>query len=196
MTITSYKSVGSSVALYYIATHLLTHKILYPIMKLATILAAIITVTFASCGGGTEGTPVSKTGKSGSKEGLTFKVGEEVKLGDYVIKVNKMEDYTPSDEMFSAKKGMKMVVLEVEYSNATTDKQINANPFDWSASDNKGYSYDIGSSSDTKEPSLNDKTINPGGKVKGWLTFEIPKDSKLTKAQFTPGIIDNVEIEL
>jgi hypothetical protein len=165
-------------------------------MKPTTLLAGIIAITLASCGSGTEGTEITKTGTSKSKEGLSFKAGEEVKLGDYVIKVNKIQDYTPSDEMFVAKDGMKMVVIEVEYSNPTSDKQIHANPTDWSVSDNQGYSYDYGSSADTKEPALNDKTLNPGGKVKGWLTFEIPKANKLTKAQFTPGLTDNIEIEL
>jgi Domain of unknown function (DUF4352) len=171
-------------------------------MKITAFIACLVTIVLASCGEATEGTTVTKTGSTVSdnqateqKKGLNFKVGEEVKLGDYVIKVNKIDDYKPSDEMMAAKAGMKMVVVEVEYSNTTTDKQINANPTDWSVSDNEGYSYDYGSSSDTKEPSLNDKTLNPGGKVKGWLTFEIPKANKLVKAQFRPGLTDNIEFE-
>jgi hypothetical protein len=172
-------------------------------MKKTTLLTFIIAAIFASCGTGTEGNPITKTGtkisddqtSSEKKKGLNFKVGEEVQLGDYVIKVNKMEDYTPSDNMLAPKDGMKMVVIEVEYKNATTDKQLSANPLDWSASDNEGYSYDYGNSTDTKEPSLNDKTLNPGGKVKGWLTFEIPKANKLVKAQFKPRFTDNVEFE-
>jgi hypothetical protein len=172
-------------------------------MKLTSLLAGIIALTFISCGSGTEGTQIAQTGtttskdESGSeKKGLNFKLGEEVKLGDYVIKVNKIQDYTPADDMFQAKAGMKMVVIEVEYANSTSDKQITANPYDWSVSDSEGFSYDYGSSSDDKEPSLNDKTLNPGGKVKGWITFEIPKANKLTKAQFKPGLTDNIEFEL
>ena len=60
-------------------------------MKFTPLLIGVVSITLASCGSGTHGTEIAETGTSTStsKKGLSFKLGEEVKLGDYVIKVNK-----------------------------------------------------------------------------------------------------------
>jgi len=172
-------------------------------MKQPTIIIAATALLFASCGDGTEGTPVEKTGTTVNnstatttekKQGLNFKTGEDVKLGDFVIKVNKVQDFTSNDEFMQPEKDMKLVAIEVEYNNPTGDKQLNSNPFDWSVSDNEGYSYEYDAMM-AKEPILDGKTLNPGGKVKGWLTFKIPKANRLTKAQFKPDFIDNANVE-
>jgi hypothetical protein len=169
-------------------------------MKQTTIIIAAASLLLISCGSGTEGTPVEKTGttvnKEEKKQGLNFKVDEDVKLGDFMVKVNKVEEFKSNDEFMQPEKDMKLIAIEVEYSNPTTDKQINSNPFDWSASDNEGYSYEYDPMM-AKEPMLDGKTLNPGGKVKGWLTFKIPKANQLTKAQFKPGIMvmDNANVE-
>ena len=46
-----------------------------------------------------------------------------------------------------------------------------------------------------KEPQLRMTTINPGGRIRGWITFEIPEQSKPNKAQFQPNIMDNANVE-
>lgn len=160
------------------------------------------TILFTSCGQ-TKGNKIEETGtktednkstKEQPKQGPSFKQGEEVKLGDFIIKVNKVTDFKSDNDFMKPKEGMKLVAVEVEYNNPTTDKQLNANPMDWTAFDNEGYSSDFGMT-ESKEPALHASTLNPGGKVKGWVTFEITKTNKLTKVQFKPGFLGNSNVE-
>ena len=51
-----------------------------------------------------------------------FKTGEDVKPGDFVIKVNRVQDFTSNDEFMQPEKDMKLVAIEVEYNNPTGDK--------------------------------------------------------------------------
>lgn len=128
----------------------------------------------------------------------TFVIGDTIELGDYVIKVTKFENpYIESNEFSQPETGNKFVAIEVEYQNNTYDKTISYNLFDWTVSDQEGYAYDSTFLA-TKTPDLSSGDLNPGGKVKGWVTFEVLESSTKFKAKFTPSFWDNdnVEIEL
>lgn len=168
-------------------------------MKHKTTLALFIIVLFISCGPHGqkiqyEGEVDTIAGKNNSIN-TNFKLGQDIKLGDFVVKVNKVTDYKCDNEISAPKEGNKLIAIEVEYYNPTTDKQINVNCWDWKVIDNENYSYDTGFL-EPKEPYINTGTINPGGKLKGWITFEIPKTSIPKKVQFKPDLIDNANIEI
>jgi len=59
----------------------------------------------------------------------------------------------------------------------------------------EGYNFETTYSTD-KKPRLSSGTLNPGGKVRGWLTFEVPENSKQFKLQFTPNFWDNDNLEV
>lgn len=127
-----------------------------------------------------------------------FKIGDEIKLGDYVISVVNIQDpYKSTNQYMEPKQGNRLISVEVIYVNNSGDKTIDYNPFDWKIFDNQGYNFETGFT-DSKEPSLNSGTLNPGGKVRGWITFEVPNGSKEFKVQFTPSFFgnDNLEVQL
>lgn len=166
-------------------------------------IAALI-VTISSCGGAegtkidTAGEKVASTEKSKSREDLSFKINDVIKLGDYVITVTKFIDNAPAPDEFSKpEKGKKFVSVEVLYENRTGDEQLNYNPFDWKLFDSDSYSYDMDINS-PKEPTLQAGTINPGQKARGWVNFQTPLESRKFKLQFTPNWLsdDNVEVVL
>jgi len=131
---------------------------------------------------------------------VTFNINEEIQIGDYIIQVSKILDpYNPKDVVYSPEKGNKFVAIEVIYkNNSTSPFEYNA-VIDWKLIDSEGYTYDFGLLPGGKEPLISYGTINPNGKVKGWLTFETLKESQNFSLQFDPlnqYTISNVEIKL
>jgi hypothetical protein len=101
----------------------------------------------------------------------------------FVIKVNKLTDFKYREPMDPPKAGNKFVSIEVEYLNPT-EKPIECNMGDWKLLDQDGYAYDV--SPNYKQPELPFTAINPGMRVKGWITFEVQKTATKFKAQFQP----------
>ncbi len=136
--------------------------------------------------------------KTVQKEKETFKLGDAIKLGDYVVTATKLEDpFKSKNQYLGPKAGNRLVAVEVLYENNTADKSLNYNPFDWKLSDSDGYKYDMGIT-DSREPRLSSGTLNPAGKVRGWITFEVPVAAKEFKLQFAPSMLsnDNAEVQL
>lgn len=139
----------------------------------------------------TSHSPVTKISTSKSVE---FNLKNEVKLGDFVIKVNKIVDFKASEPMNSAKPGYKFVSIEVEYLNPTTDRQIECNLGDWKLYDQEDYAYDF--AANYKQPELPFTVINPGKHVKGWVTFEVQQSSQKFKVQFKPDPYNDANVEI
>ncbi len=171
-----------------------------------TLSALILVVSFLSGCTGSSGTSqgtqpekiettANKT-EADKKEKQDFKLGETVKLGDYIVSANKLENpYLEKNEFSQPAEGNKLVAVEVAYQNNTDDKTISYNPLDWNLFDGEGYSYEVSFMS-SKEPSLNSGDLNPGSKVKGWITFEVQENSKDFKLQFVPNFWDNDNVEI
>lgn len=136
---------------------------------------------------------IEKTAPAVEKQIMMHKPGEEVIFGDFVVKINKVQDFETTNEFSKLADDMQLIAMEVEYNNRS-GKIINSNPLDWSASDNEGFSYRYDLMM-AKEPLLNRKIISPGGKVKGWITFQIPKTNKLKSMQFQPDLLENANVE-
>lgn len=173
-----------------------------------TLLTLTITTSVLVACNGAEGTKVEQTGEKVSKsngeksddngkKGLSFKINEAVKLGDYVITVTKFVDNVPAPDEFSApQSGKKFVAIEVLYENRTNDKQIDAGPADWKLIDGDSYSYDADIMEEAKTPGLSFGTVNPGQKSKGWITFQATKEAKNFKVQFIPDVFENENVEI
>jgi predicted small lipoprotein YifL len=165
---------------------------------------AACVVTLASCGA--DGTKISDSGEkvagssasSAETKTKSFRKGDVIQLGDYVITVTKIVDPAPAtDEFMKPDAGKKFVAIEVLYENRTSDKTLDYNPYDWKITDSESYTYDpdaIGG----KSPTLEMGTINPGQKTRGWLNFQTPRDAQSFKAQFQPNWLsnENVLVEL
>ncbi len=144
--------------------------------------------------------PSSTQNDSPKKEvkSLTFKLTQDVQFGNYIIKINSGVFFKSDNEFWGADQGNVLYAIDVEYKNTTVDQQFSSNPFHWTLFDVNGYSYSCAIMVAGKKPKLETTTINPGGKVRGWVTFEIPNTATPYKVQFKPSLTDysNVEIIL
>lgn len=127
--------------------------------------------------------PLPKADTANSNSQAEAKTSE-AKFGDRVditqgwfLTVETPEGYKAADSYSTPKEGNKFVSVKITYEN-TTDKLNSYSTFNFKLKDNKSFSY-----SETyggKKPNLESGDLESKGKVTGYLTFEIPKDSEPT----------------
>lgn len=119
-----------------------------------------------------------------SSETSIFSIKDQIKLGDYVLTVNSVEDCVESNPFLQPESGNKYVVVDITQENkGSTPRSYNLWYFD--LQDNEGYSYGTAMAS-CKEPSFSSGTLQPEMKTRGYITFQIPEENQPTKLIFTP----------
>jgi len=109
-----------------------------------------------------------------SQQTQTFKVGEKIKLGDYYLTVNGFEDYIEENPFGQPKEGNKLFAVDVTVENNGTEPK-SYNELDFEIQDSTSYIYT--SSIASKEPTLHSGDLQSSRNVRGWITFEIPKNT-------------------
>lgn len=122
----------------------------------------------------------------------SFKIGDNVKLGDYILVVKAAEDCVPTNQFTKAANGKKFVSIDISQEND------GAQPVDYNVFDYKLQTADDFTYSPTfmacKDPGFASGTLQKGQKTRGYLTFEIPKDSTQSKLFFTPNMFSTEQI--
>ena len=102
---------------------------------------------------------------------VTGAVGQVLHLNGVDVTVVSVDpNYKAANQFITPKPGNRFVVVEVLY-QGTGSERIAYNEFDWSMSDGQGFSYQP--SFADKEPQLHSGQLDPGGKARGFITFEI-----------------------
>lgn len=94
--------------------------------------------------------------------------------GGWFLTVNEPVDYVSDNQFEQPKEGNKFVAVESEYENTTT-KTDSFSISNLQLKDNENHSYSYTYTS--KDPQLNSGDLEAGGKIKGFITFEILKSS-------------------
>lgn len=113
----------------------------------------------------------------------TFKVGDKIKLGDYYLTVNGFEDYVDENPFIQPEEGNKFFIVDVTIENNGAEPK-SYNELDFEIQDSVSYIYD--SYLSLKEPSLQSGDLQPGRNVRGWITFEIPKNAQGLELIYQP----------
>jgi len=117
-------------------------------------------------------------------ETKTFSVGEQVKLGDYILTVNSVKSCVSENEFMQPKTGNKFIVADISQENAGSIAR-DYNLWYFTLQDNKDYSYQTALAA-CKEPDFGFGTLQPRMKTRGYITFEIPEENQPIKLIFTP----------
>lgn len=116
----------------------------------------------------------NSTSTSTSKLG---KVGETIALNGYTLTINKVEkseNFDPSSTFGKAKDGNMFLAVDITI-GSNKAKGVSSNGLYASLKDSQGYKYDLAIFG-AKDPSLaGENDIPVGDKVRGWVTFEVPK---------------------
>jgi hypothetical protein len=120
---------------------------------------------------------VAASETAASERASSYGVGDRVRLGDEeFFGVTDVDPNVKGDGFLKPDDGMKWVSALVEIEGINPDGAT-YNPFYFTVRDGEGFEYDV--SIFGKEPSLQSSNeLQPGQKVKGWVTFEVPTDAK------------------
>ncbi|MDD3647551.1 MAG: DUF4352 domain-containing protein [Candidatus Dojkabacteria bacterium] len=156
------------------------------------------TVIVGDTNNANEPTKVGDSNSSSQQQGeKEFKIGDKVKLGDIQLEVKEFDANVISDnEYIQPSEGMKYVAVDVKVTYLGGGSE-SVDSYDFSLSDEEGYSYDY-SWYDLKSPKLESKTLSKDMIVRGWLTFEVSKNSKKLTISYKPNMFldDSIEVEL
>ncbi len=145
---------------------------------------AVALALVATIGSGSSNEPAKVGDASGSSAtekapvaAKTFKVGDKVKLGDYVFVVHKLTDpVKPTNEFLKPPAGKRWISVDAEVTNnAKTPQSVSSIIcFDLRDSQKKKYSITVTGES----TSSLDGEVAAGDSLRGDLEFEVPKAAK------------------
>lgn len=122
----------------------------------------------------------------------TFKLGDKVQLGDYVLVVNEAKSCSSSNQFMQPKSGNKFIAVDITQENQGVDPR-NYNVWDYKLQDSQDFTYQTAMAS-CREPAFSSGTLQKGQKTRGFITFEIPKENTATKLIFTPSWLSTEQI--
>lgn len=129
-----------------------------------------------------EGTGVTE---DSSSQTLTVKFGERASIGEgWFLTVSEPTLYQPSaDSFLTPKDGYKFIAIEVVYENTSnTTDYFSLSNLKLKDTEDRAYSeYGFGG----REPQLESSGLEAGGRVKGFVTFEIPQDTREKSVVYT-----------
>ncbi|HUV46819.1 MAG TPA: DUF4352 domain-containing protein [Candidatus Bathyarchaeia archaeon] len=117
------------------------------------------------------------------KEVTIFKIGEEIDAGDYFITV---KGARKSSGTIVPKAGNTYLLVDVLVENKTDEEKAVSSMLSSSVKDEEGVKYTITIGADNKG-SLDGKLL-PNDKLRGEVTFEVPKEATGFKYYFETGV--------
>ncbi len=103
----------------------------------------------------------------------TFKVGDQVKLGDWTVVVNGVTDpYTPSDSFDAPDPGKRDVVVDATVTNGSSSSQTVSSIACFTLQDSTAQEYD--ETIVTGVAKSPDGEVGPGQSVRGSIAYQVP----------------------
>jgi len=160
------------------------------------ILISLIVLSFIftlGCAGNTQPKSVTEPNEpEESPQTKIFEIGQAVQFGDYRLTVMDFNGAVKSDnEYLQPKENNKFVGVEVLIEN-TGKEPKSFNELDFTIQDKNAYTYQ--STYSIMEPSLGSGDLQPGRKVRGCITFEIPENDSGLELIYQPDWLDTGQV--
>ena len=119
----------------------------------------------------------------------TFKLGDIVDIGSFILVVNGVESSSGSDFVKPAE-GNEFVVVDLSLENKLDESVVVSSLIQMSLKDATGQKYDVNIlASAAGGASTPDGELAPGEKLRGQVAFEVPSDAEALVFVFDPSII-------
>ena len=119
----------------------------------------------------------------------TFKPGDVVDIGDFILVVNSVETSSGSDFVKPAE-GNEFVIVDLTVENKLDESVVVSSLLQMSLKDATGQKYDVNILASTAGgASTLDGELAPGEKLRGQVGFEVPSDAEGLVFVFDPNII-------
>lgn len=126
-----------------------------------------------------------------------YVIGDRIQLGEEeYFGVAEVDLAVPGTDFIQPDPGNKWIAALVEIEGINPDGAT-YNPFFFKVRDEQGFEYDA-SLFGGKEPALQSSNeLQPGTKIKGWVTFEVPETATTFALVYAPGFFtEPVEVAL
>lgn len=144
------------------------------------------------------GTKVSNTNdtNSSSEEKTDFKIGDTIAFDDKKVIVQSAErNWNTGNEYIKPDTGKEYVKVEVSIENDSSN-EVSYNTFDWKIQDSNGTITDIDSNTFTIDGSLGSGDLATGGKVSGFIVFEVPSGDTNLTLRYEPSFWSDKKLEI
>jgi hypothetical protein len=112
------------------------------------------------------------------------KLNEGVSLTEgWTLTIFTIEDYQSNSEWEKPASGNKFVAIDVQYENNSSSPG-DYSSYNFSLKDASGHTYQE-STNGTKQPSLSSNTLPAKQKARGFVTFEVPSNEKITQINYS-----------
>lgn len=139
----------------------------------------------------------SSSGSSEQKtEQTTFKPGDTITFDGKKVTVAAPErNWSTGNQFIKPDSGNEFIKLQVTIENSSTN-EVMYNTFDWKLQDSKGVIKDVATVAYGIEGALSSGELAPGGKVAGFLVFEVPAGDAGLTLRYNPSFWSDKKIEV
>lgn len=129
-------------------------------------------------------------------EQTTFKPGDVIEFDGKKVTVAAPErNWDTGNQFMKPESGNEFVKVQVTIEN-NSNTEAPYNSFDWKLQDSKGVIKDVASVAYGIDGALNSGDLAPGGKVEGFLVFEVPEGDTGLTLRYSPSFWSDKKVEI
>lgn len=143
-----------------------------------------------------DGASSNSSSSEQKKEQATFKTGDVIEFdGKKVTVATPERNWDTGNQFMKPESGNEFVKVQVTIEN-NSNTEASYNTFDWKLQDSKGVIKDVASIAYGIDGALNSGDLAPGGKVAGFLVFEVPTGDTGLTLRYNPSFWSDKKIEI
>ncbi len=133
---------------------------------------------------------------SRESEQTTFKAGDVIAFDDKKVTVAAPErNWDSGNQYIKPDSGNEFIKVQVAIEN-DSKSQASYNTFDWKLQDSQGVIKDVDATAYTVDGALNSGQLATGGKVSGFLIFQVPAGDAGLTLQYSPSFWTDKKVEI
>lgn len=163
---------------------------------LGAIILLVIIVAVASPKDEPSKVSDSKNQSSTSQQQTTFNPGDVIAFDGKEVTVSPAErNWNSGNQFITPNSGNEFVKVQVTIENKSSS-EASYNTFDWKIRNSNGVIKDVSSTTYSIDNGLESGELAMGGKVSGFLVFEVPEGDQGLVLQYSPSFWSDKKIEI
>ena len=132
----------------------------------------------------TDGTATVTPADGAAEPNAKPRIGDTSEIKGSKYTVNEVRDNLPASRIGGPKPGMRWMAVDITQESVSSNEPFNL--FYLSVQDAKAFRYSPGLVFEAPEPGFSSGELQPGEKVRGWVSFEIPIDAEIVAVLAQP----------
>lgn len=160
-------------------------------------MAVLISGALAACGGEGEGGGLNEKPLPTSKSPTVTVVSPEdinqkTLNSGFSLKATAVEDPAKPASGYEAKPDTRLMAVQVELENVSSDDSMTVDVANAVVTDDKGIDYPA--TTGARDDEIKSSDLKKGERANGWMAFQVPKDAKLKSITYRIGLLTTVAL--